>query len=132
MSLPFSTSPIQIGNPASINKVVGNGLIPFLGEDGNLYLVDVRGNVSLFASILNAGSILYDVAFVATAGQSQFPSVPDTTLNKCNKTMLFQEGTLLTVGGGSDEYTENFLGGFVTTNYVPGADIRMRLIGYNV
>ncbi|MGH2642302.1 MAG: hypothetical protein ACRDE2_00010 [Chitinophagaceae bacterium] len=58
MQLPFSIGKLTIGLPVSILKVVGNGLIPFLYADGNVYLIDVSGNVQPLSDFVAGGTVL--------------------------------------------------------------------------
>lgn len=63
-ALPFSTSEnLQVGSPNTIFKVLGNGLYMFLAEDGNTYLMDVRGGVKKFSDVVKLGSSSIRLSF---------------------------------------------------------------------
>lgn len=130
MSLPFQISQIQTGAPESINKILGNGLIPFLALDGNLYLVDVRGHVSPLSDYSGGSGIVAYINYISSGGETQIPNYVDKDLMSDSYVMVFMEGSLLTSGNGSDEYADTSLLGYITLNFPAPPDNRFTVIGF--
>lgn len=132
--MEYQLNKLSIGSPNTIMKILGNALITFLGSDGNLYLIDVNGNVNLVSNYIGgvSGTIVYDQPFLSVAGQKQYPTVPSPKLMLATNTFLYLEGTLLTAGSGSDEYSDTPSLGYVTTNFTSAGDQRFRLVGFTV
>lgn len=231
-NLTFSPGKVLSGTPREVLKILGMGLIPFLAVDGQMYVIDVKGNVQLFTDLIQVGgtssvlsfvigepsyylnnaliatgspgenaggtsvldlaawfdggviigysngglqipqsgfvfnptgiftagipfndgdvviitggkqasgggggggtvmSIVCDLNIVSTAEQTQFPAIPDADLKKATHTLFFREGALLTAGTGGDEYLNTPQNGYLTTNFVPGDEQRMRIVGF--
>lgn len=132
MSLPFQISQIQIGAPESINKILGNGLIPFLALDGNLYLLDVRGHVSPLSNYSGgSGGIVSDIYYITVGGETHIPNLPDPSLIKANHIYIWNEGTLMYQGSSPDEYQNTSSEGFITLNFTASPNQRFRIAGFS-
>jgi len=232
-SLGFAVSKVLSGTPGEVYKVLGNGLIPFLAADGQIYVIDWLGHIQPLGDLIDTGgtasvisftvgeasywennilkssgspgeniggtdsvtlsdfaggvilqvslgglnaaqnqyswasptltlgagmqfndgdvviimgetkagsggggggstaSVVYSEQIIATDGQTQFPALPSTDLQKANTTLFFWEGSLLFYGADND-YLNTPSNGYVTLNFAATGGNRFRLVGLNV